>query len=134
MAGAPYDHQKCTNLYSVMAKDVQIQMRRIGGTFAVAHAVPNKKFRDGIRNILGDQVIFVALVLSKEANSKRCEGRHSKGDKEMQKTFIDAMNKIYQVFEPIEEDEKNSVNILITPEMSRENVVDDILNKIKIYL
>ena len=134
MAGAPYDQQKCTNFYTEMAKDVQVQMRRIGGTFAVAHAVTNKKFRNVIRGILGDQVIFVSLVLSKETNLKRCEARHSKGDREMQKSFVDAMEKLFKTFEPIEDDEKYSANVIIEPEMTRENVVDEILNQIKIFL
>ena len=134
MAGAPYDQEKCIRFYTEMAKDVQVQMQRIGGTFAVAHAIPNKKFRNVIRDILGDQVIFVSLVLSRETNIKRCEARHSKGDKEMQKSFLDAMTKMFETFEPIQKDEKKSVNVIIEPEMTRDNVVDEILNKIKIFL
>ena len=81
-----------------------------------------------------DELIFVNLVLSSETNMKRCEGRHSKGDKAMQKSFTDAMNKMYKVFEPIEADEKNSANVEITAEMSREDVVEAILKKIKNFL
>ena len=134
MAGAPLDQEKFIRFYTEMAKDVQVQMCRIGGTFAVAHAIPNKKFRNVIRDILGDQVIFVSLVLSRETNIKRIEARRLKGNRKMEKENLEAKIKLFEAFEPIEEDEEKSANVIIEPEMTRENVVDEILNKIKIYL
>ena len=51
-----------------MALDILAQKKRIGGTWAVAMAVTNRRMRDNIREVLGNQVIFVTLTLSEEAN------------------------------------------------------------------
>ena len=56
--------------FSIIAKDVDVQKKRIGGNFAVAHAVNNQEMRECIRQIVPD-VIFITLTLTKETQRKR---------------------------------------------------------------
>ena len=58
--------------FSIIAKDVDVQKKRIGGNFAVAHAVNNQEMRECIRQILPD-VIFITLTLTKESQRKRIQ-------------------------------------------------------------
>ena len=116
-----------------MAKDILAQKRRIGGLWTVANAVFSRKMRDAIREILGDEVIFVTLSLSQEANRKRCELRHAGEDE----SVIDLMSKAFKLFEAVEavqEDEDYSADVVITTEMTKLDVVDKVMNAIQIFL
>ena len=68
VAGNEPNEDKLKAFYHEMALDILAQKKRIGGTWAVAMAVTNRKMRDTIREVLGNQVIFVTLTLSEEAN------------------------------------------------------------------
>ena len=58
------------SFFGLIAKDVGVQKKRIGGNFAVAHAVNNQEMRECIRQIVPD-VIFITLTLTKETQRKR---------------------------------------------------------------
>ena len=58
--------------FSIIAKDVDVQKKRIGGNFAIAHAVNNEEMRECIRQIVPD-VIFITLTLTKESQRKRIQ-------------------------------------------------------------
>ena len=60
------------SFFGLIAKDVGVQKKRIGGNFAVAHAVNNQELREYIRQILPD-VIFITLTLTKESQRKRIQ-------------------------------------------------------------
>ena len=126
--GKKYNFEKLCQFYSAMSKDIDTEQKRIGGDWAVAHAVPTRKFRDHIRKQLGSNLIFVVLHMSKEDQVERIKGRH--GDEAM---FVDMLTKSYDVFEPAEDDEPNTISIQITKEMTRDDVADKILQKVKDY-
>ena len=130
MVGGKHPDEDITRaFYKEMSLDVLAQKRRIGGTWTVAMAVTNKKMRDAIRDILGNEVIFVTLTLTEAGIRKRCEGRHN-GNEEI----VQGQMRISQMFEPIEKDEMNAINIDIMPEMSKIDVVETILEKVKPFL
>ena len=120
--GKDYDFEKLGEMYLSMAEDVDKEQKRIGGDFAVAQAVPTRKMRDYIRSKLGSNLIFVVLHMSREEQYERIKARH--GDEE---SFSDLLTKIYDVYEPATTDEPNSVNVVVTREMSRDEVVEEIL-------
>ena len=60
------------SFFGLIAKDVDVQKKRIGGNFAVAHAVNNEEMRECIRQIVPD-VIFITLTLTKESQRKRIQ-------------------------------------------------------------
>ena len=62
----------------LMAKDIQTQKKRMGGNFAVAHAVTSQDMRDLIRSILPD-CIFITLTLTPETQAKRVKERQGDG-------------------------------------------------------
>ena len=123
--GKSYDFEKLGDMYLCMAEDVDREQKRIGGDFAVAQAVPTRKMRDLIRSKLGSNLIFVVLHMSREDQYERIKSRH--GD---EKSFIDMLTKIYDVYEPAGEDEPNTIGIMIERDMSRDKVADEILRRI----
>merc|ERR1711944_334304 len=109
MEGKEYYAKSLCEFYTLMSEDICNEQKRIGGDFAVAHAVPARRFRDHIRKQLGSNLIFVVLHMSKEDQTERIKGRH--GNEEM---FVDMLPKCYDFFEPAEEDEPNTIPLLIT--------------------
>ena len=126
--GKEYDFDQLGKFYSLMANDIAREQKRIGGDFAVAHAVPTRKVRDHIRKELGSNLIFVVLHMSKEDQLARIKNRH--GDEQM---FIDMLSNSYKVFEPATEDEPNAIAVDITKDMSRDDVVNKIIQSVKNY-
>ena len=125
--GKEYDFGKVCEFYRAMCKDIVSEQKRIGGDFAVAQAVPTRAFRDFCRTQFGDNFIFVVLHMSKEDQLARIHGRHG----EEGGSLNDMLTKVYDLYEPAGEDEKNSIHCLITKDMTREDVVDKILRLLK---
>merc|ERR1712141_219927 len=73
--------EKCTPLLNCGAHDISKQRKRIGGNWLVDFAVFSRKQRDGLRKILGSELIFVVLNMTKECQEKRLIDRHG-NDKE----------------------------------------------------
>ena len=86
----------------------------------VAQAIPLKSFRDHIREELGPDLIFVVLHMAKEEQTKRLIGRHG----EAGRAFI---SKLTALAEPEASGEENAINVTVTSEMSRKDVVEKIL-------
>merc|ERR1719189_3068624 len=126
--GKEYDFESVANWYTFMCKDIAREQKRIGGDFAVAQAVPTRKIRDHIRKEMGSNLIFVVLHMSKEDQMTRIRNRH--GDETM---FIDMLANSYKVFEPATQDEPNAIAVDITKDMSRDDVVNKILEMVKDY-
>ena len=64
--------------------------------------------------------------MSKEDQIERIKGRH--GNEEM---FVNMLTKCYDFFEPAGEDEPNTIPLLITKDMTRDDVVDKIIQLVK---
>ena len=129
-----YDMDLMKAWYSEMAKDILKEKNKIGGSWAVAQAVPSREFRDCIRKVLGDQCIFVILKLSEETNGKRLADRHAEMDQETKDGVLALMQKMYKLYEPTGEDEDNSVDVEIGPDMDRDAVAKAVLEKVSKYL
>ena len=114
-----------------MAKNVRQEKDRIGGNWVVAQAVPTREMRDCIKDILGPEAIFVTLTLSEETQKERVKARHSVGDEASQKSIVEFLSKLYKLYESAGEEEENAVDVLITPDMSREDVMRNILKVTK---
>merc|ERR1719491_2923384 len=110
------------SFFGLIAKDVSVQKKRIGGNFAVAHAVNNQELREYIRQIVPD-VIFITLMLTKETQRKRIQARHG----EQAEDAIKILTGIFDIYEPPGENETNTYNVEITDEMKQ----DDVLKKVQ---
>ena len=104
--------------FGIIAKQVAIQKKRIGGNFAVAHAVNSYDIREYIRQIIPD-VIFVTLSLTRDTQLKRIQARHG----EQSEVTIKMLTGMYDIYDLPRENEKNTFNIDITEEMAPVDVV-----------
>ena len=88
----------------------------------------NRRSRDLCRGILGPDAVFIVLNLTKSCVKKRLEGRHGEG--ENAEKFNEVLHKLYDQYEPAGEDEEGAHNITVTEEMSTDDVMKLILEKI----
>jgi len=128
MEGKEYDFDSATNWYTFMCKDIAREQKRIGGDFAVAQAVPTRKLRDHIRKELGPNLIFVVMHMNKEDQYERVKARH--GDED---SIVEMLAKIHEVFEPAGDDEQNAIHLLVTKDMTRDDVVDKVIRLVNDY-
>ena len=127
--GKEFDQRNLKGLYSALCKDITNERNRIGGDWVVVHAVPTRELRDYIRKELGPDLIFVVLNMAKGQQTERIKARHGDGNK----ALVDLLVNTYNVFEPATMDEENSIDLTITNDMSREDVVEKILEMVKYY-
>ena len=128
-----YDKQLVTDFYKEMAKFILKEKNKIGGNWVIAQAVPTRSMRDAIKEVLKD-VTFVTLQLSQETNAKRIDKRFSnpaiKADEDVKKMYSDICNKMYTLFEKAGQDEINTLNVEVDPDMDISQVTNTILKLI----
>ena len=123
--GEEYDKSKIKAYYTELCKDINAEKKRLGGDWVVAHAVPKRFYRDYIKKQLGPKAVFILLSMSKEDQIDRLNKRHGN-----EKSATDWLGKMYDIFEPATEDEERAINIQVTKSMSREDVVQMIIDNI----
>ena len=128
LSGKEYDLEKFCGLYSFLCKDIEREQKRIGGDWVVAQAVPTRTLRNHIRTRLGDNLIFVVLDMSKENQLSRITTRHGNSEK-----VVSFLSKCYEFFEGAGEDEPRTINVAITKDMTRDDVVKKILLLVNAY-
>jgi len=124
--GRKYDYEKADTFFTYMCKDITREQKRIGGDFAIVHAVPTREFRDLIRSQLGENLIFAVLHMSRDDQLARVKARHGEEFEALQ-----SFDKMYDMFEPAADDEPNAIHVLVTKEMTRDDVVEKILRLLK---
>merc|ERR1712026_211113 len=116
-----------------MSANIKMQKDRLGGHFAAAFACPTRELREACKEILGDQLIFVCLRLSKETNKKRVALRHAGSDEETLKGLEEYLNGIYDLYEDTQPGEENCVTVHIGPDDDKEAVTKNILKAVEEY-
>ena len=106
--------------YKAMAEDIIRQKKRLGGNFAVAHAVPTVKSRAYIRSLMGPELVFIVLNITTECQKERIKQRQ--GD-----TMADGLVSLYKYYQSAKEGEKNAFNVTIDQRMSKEDVMEEVL-------
>ena len=67
--------------------------------------------------------MFIVLNMTKSCQKKRIEARHGANN-----TGIEAMLiKVFDIYEPAGEDEEGAYNVTITEDMTREDVLKEVL-------
>merc|ERR1712106_770606 len=112
--------------YTCMCDDILSERRRIGGDWAVAAVALTRSLRDHIRSRLGPDLIFVILSMDKEEVRKRVTARHH--GEEQAAEMMEPVNKLC---EPIGDDEENAVSVAVTTDMTKEDVLQKILDSVK---
>ena len=59
------------------AKDIIKQRKRLGGDWSIAFAVFSRGQRKLLRKLLGKDLVFIVLNMTKECQKKRLESRHA---------------------------------------------------------
>merc|ERR1711892_1211658 len=117
------EKKKFFAFYGCMSEDIKFERKRIGGNFAIAAVAFTRELRKHIRSILGPELIFVILSMDKEEVRKRVLARHH--GEEQAAEFMEPINKLC---EPIGDDEENAVSVAVTTDMTREDVINKILD------
>jgi len=126
MFGKDYDKELAKEFYGAVCEDIKRERKRIGGDWAIAAVTLSRDLRDIIRSKLGPELVFVILSMDLEDVKKRCMKRHS-GDE----STVEFLMAAGELCEPGGEDEENAVNVVITNEMSEQDVVNKILELVK---
>ena len=63
-------------MYEEMSKHIALQRKRLGGNMAIAQAVFSRGQRERIRKMIGPDLVFIVMNLTKECQLKRIESRH----------------------------------------------------------
>ena len=114
--------EKVKPMLHLGAYDILKQRKQIGGNWSVDYAVFSRKQRDGLRKILGSDLVFIVLNMTKECQEKRLISRHGND-----KGIIDFLTMLHTIYEPAGDDEENTYNVTITEDMSPEDVILKIL-------
>ena len=115
--------EKLQPLYNGMAKNIANHRQRLGCNMAVAQAIYTRKQRETLFKIVGPDLIFVVLNLTKNCIKKRLEERH--GDT-LNDALMGMLLKMADMCEPAGSDEKNAYNVYITEDMTPDDVIEKI--------
>ena len=108
-------------ILKVVGESIVLQKERFGGNFSVAMSIYNKSQRDFLRQIIGPDLVFVVMNLSKECQRKRLEARHGENISE---DLLTVMTTISDHFEPTAEGEENTFDLSITEDMTIDEVFE----------
>ena len=108
----------------LMANHIAKERQRLGGDFAVAQAIFSHKQRSLLREILGPDLVFIVMNMTKESQMERLSKRHAGN---MPEAFMNVLIKWAEMCEPAGEDEVNAYNLDITADMTKEEVVQKVL-------
>jgi len=124
--------KKLKRFFGLLCEDIMKEKKRIGGDWAVATALAiNKDWRQFLRSLLGPELIIVNLTMSDEGIRNRLMARHNGNS-----TIVDLLMKQKQKFTDLcqeGDDEDGVLNIYVTEGMSKNDVVDQILEKTNEY-
>ena len=90
----------------------------------MAHAVATRGSRDYLRKLMGPDLVFVVINMTRECQKERLKERHGE-------SVGDLMEKMFNLYEPAGEDEENAFNIMIEDNMNADNVIDKVMDIIK---
>ena len=119
--------QKFEPMLSAAAQDIMKHYKKLGGNWSIDYIVFSRKQRDTLRKILGCNLTFIVLNMTKEFQKQRLLQRHQPGDEE----GLDFLLKLYELFEPAEDGEENVYNVSISEEMSPEDVIEKVIGIVK---
>ena len=118
--------EKLQPMFDLLAKDIAHQRKRLGGNMVIAQAINSQKQRERMRKLIGPDLVFIVLGLSKECQMKRVKARHGEDF-----PFVDMLIKISDLYEPAGAEEENAFNVVINEDDSRDDVLQKIVDILK---
>ena len=123
--GDKTNEEKTFPFFRLMAQDILSEKAKIGGDWVVTDAIPTRKIRDVVKKECN--ATFIVLTVSEEVQKARLEKRHSEDEPGMAQW----LTSLYKNYEPVQSDEENAFEVVITPELELEDVVEKVLDIIK---
>ena len=84
-----------------------------------------RKGRQLCREILGPDAVFIVMNLTKSCQKKRIEARHGSDS-----GIHQMLTRVFDIYEPAGEDEDGAYNVTITEDMTRQDVLKEVLGVI----
>ena len=122
--------EKMQPMFDLMAKDIIHQRKRLGGNMVIAQAIYSQKQRERMRKLIGPDLVFIVLGMSKGCQKKRVIARHGE---DFPEAIMDLLIKAADIYEPAGAEEENAFNVVITEDDSRDDVLQKIMDIIKEY-
>ena len=116
--------KRMATFFNHMGGDIMKQKKRLGGTFAVAFAVPDRRARDYVRSLLGPDLVFIVLNITRECQAERIKKRHGEN-------VGDHLEKLFSRFRPADEDEEGAYNVTVEKGMTKEDVLQQVMEVVK---
>jgi len=116
------NNEAIKQVFTLMCEDIDVQKRRIGGDWAVCHAVASKSHRDLIRSKLGPDLVFVLLEMDEELCLERLK------DRKNFEGFVERWENIGNAFQSAAENEEKIIVVKLTQDMTPIDVVEKILD------
>merc|ERR1719414_990516 len=127
------DEESSLAYYGELAKNVDHEWKRIGGeNWVVGQAVSTRKCRDLIKQII-PECVFVSLRVSPEVQLQRLERRMGHLQEDQKEGIMSLLVKTINTFEPVGQDEERAVDVLISSDLNENEVLDKILEAIKMF-
>jgi len=121
-AGKEYDERDLERCFQEMCEDIMRERKRVGGDWAVACVLDYKHLRQLVRGWLGPELQIVVLDMELEKQLERVRKRHGGVE-----SAVEMAKAIYALSEPAGEEEPNTIDLKVTPEMTPDDVVQKIL-------
>jgi len=122
------------DLYALMCDEISSEREKVGGDWLINQGVYKRAARDLIRSKLGDKVKFVFLDMSPELQASRLAKRE-KGYGEITEEVLEMKRQECQKktfgYERKQDDEPNSLQIMITEFTKTEDIVNSIIEFVK---
>jgi len=115
------DKKDITNFFSLLCQNINKERQRLGGDWAVAGFVNNKRERDCLKSFLGDKLRIVVLKPTQTILKERLAKRHGSDEE-----TLNYLMKYVQKTEVIE-GEENVVTVNIEENMNQTEVMNQIL-------
>jgi len=124
MKGEEWNRETMEEGMRQMYRDIARERARLGGDWAIAGVILTSRMRKIARTELGEDLEIIMLEMSVEEQEERVRGRH-----EGNQNAVDLMKVIFDLVEPAEENEENTREIKVSPEMTPQDVVARILGE-----
>lgn len=123
MKGDGYEVEPMKAFYREMCRDIKRERARIGGDWAIATVISSRSLRDLVRQELGPELEIAVVEMTLEQQVERIRKRH-KGNEQA----VDMLKKFYNICDPAEENEPNTLAVKVTTAMTPHDVMNIILN------
>ena len=139
LSGKEADPSVWEDGYGMMCDDIIRERQKLGGDWVINQAVYTRAARNVVRRKLGASLKFVMLDMDPELQSKRLAKRITSGfgeagalsgevTEEALEKAKEEMKKMTGRLEDVQKDEHNTIALVISEDMSVDDVVDKILS------